>query len=97
MNATNTHAIMAIALGKVHCVRSGGNRFGHLFTYPLAYANRKVYKLYTALYYMRKIIKTLGSGLGIYFTTDDRITYNLKKGDIIDLTITRVDKEVKDE
>lgn len=46
---------------------------------------------------MRKIIKKWGEGLGIYFTKDEIKMDNFQEGNVIDLTITRVDKEVKDD
>ena len=92
-NVINTYA-RYFSECAITCVRPGEASF---FTSSASPDYRKVYILGITLYNMRKIVKTLGSGIGIYFTTDDRITYNIKKGDIIDITITRVDKEVEDE
>lgn len=74
-----------------------GARFGSPLPYPLAYAMRKVYKHNNINYVMRKIIKKWGEGLGIYFTKDEIKMDNFQEGNVIDLTITRVDKEVKDD
>lgn len=41
---------------------------------------------------MKKIVKTFGNGIGIYFDREDREAYNLELGDIIDVDIGAVKK-----
>ena len=41
---------------------------------------------------VRKYIKTIGTGQGIYFTNDDMKAYKLKKGDLVECDIKRLEE-----
>jgi len=39
---------------------------------------------------MRKIIRKTGTGLGIYINKEDAVAFDIKEGDIVDITINKI-------